>query len=86
MKILKAFFVPNNKGKRCSFPKTERNVVRLVCNHLGKNFGQHDSGFGRLDCKPSGGTVKRNPMLVTPGATVLVSAVKKVWACLDYNF
>ena len=51
MKILKAFFVPNNKGKRCSFPKTERNVVRLVCNHLGKNFGQHDSGFGRDDSR-----------------------------------
>ena len=33
--------------------------------------------LGRLDCKPSGGTVKRNSMLVTPGATVLVSAVKK---------
>ena len=82
MKILKAFFVPNNKGKRCSFPKTERNVVRLVCNHLGKISGNMtqvsgEMTLGRLDCKPSGGTVKRNSMLVTPGATVLVSAVKK---------
>ena len=33
--------------------------------------------LGRLDCQPSGGTVKRNSMLVTLGATVLVSAVKK---------
>ena len=32
--------------------------------------------LGRLDCKPSGGTVKRNSMLVTL-ATVLISAVKK---------
>ena len=34
MKILKALFVPNNKGKRCSFPTTKCSVVRLVCNRF----------------------------------------------------
>ena len=27
-------FVPNNKGKRCSFPTTKCSVVRLVCNRF----------------------------------------------------
>ena len=33
-KILKALFVPNNKGERCSFPTTKCSVVRLVCNRF----------------------------------------------------
>ena len=34
MKILKALFVPNNKGKRCSFSTTKCSIVRLVCNRF----------------------------------------------------
>ena len=33
MKILKALFVPNNKGKRCSFPTTKCSVVRLIVSY-----------------------------------------------------